>query len=367
MASSGSSVPTTWRQARWASTRRSAQKWESIGASAFVIRALLFGVWDPPQRPFLHGKELPVVPQSAQDLEFGLAELEEGCRVGTYQQVSSQHAKNCSRNGSLISSAFVTWQREKPRFIINLKEQSRHWDKKSVHMDTLSSFGASLCQGDRLLSFDWASGYRHFALHPRMWDWFLFRYNGLYYRCIALPFGWTASPFWFVKLLSPLTRYMREKLCLRVLVWIDDYLIAPGNGAVPSSSKVCLEVSVALDTLFKRLGMLRHPEKGVWGRGATRLEHLGLVIDTEKFRYFLTPAKLRELREMANSILKTARQRSRWVRESLLASFCGLAVSQLVPFPLARFFTRSLYDALKENAPRRTQQTWDMEVLWDGT
>jgi len=66
----------------------------------------------------------------------------------------------------------------------------------------------------RILPLSWrsaslvrlASGYRHFALHSRMWDWFIFRYNGLYYRCIALPFGWTASPFCFVKLFSLLTR-----------------------------------------------------------------------------------------------------------------------------------------------------------------
>lgn len=346
-------MPASWKQARWASTRRRAKNWETIGASAFVIRTLLYGVWDPPQRPFLDGRELPGVPQSPKDLEFGLSELEEGCRVGTYQQVSVFHARQQMKKGALISGAFVTWKQEKPRFIINLKEQSQHWDKRSVQMDTISSFGSCLCPGDRLLSFDWSAGYRHFALHSRMWDWFLFHYDGRYYRCIALPFGWTASPFWFVKLLSPLTRYMRRELLLRVLVWLDDYLIAPGDGSLPSTAQDCIMASRTLDSLFERLGLLRHPGKGVWGSGSTRLEHLGLVIDTEAFRYFIAPSKLRNLREMANSLRHTARQRSRWVRENVLMSFCGSAVSQLVPLPLARFFTRSLYDALKKDAPRR--------------
>lgn len=51
-----------------------------------------------------------------------------------------------------------------------------------------------------------------FVLHRRMWNWFIFRYNVQYYRCIALPFGWTRSPFWFCILLQPLTRYIRDTL-----------------------------------------------------------------------------------------------------------------------------------------------------------
>ena len=142
-------------------------------------------------------------------------------RVGTYQEVGAAYAKGQMTHGALIYGSFVTWQREKTRFIINSKEQSTHWDKRSVKMKTLSSYGTCLCPGDRLLSFDWSSGYMHFALHRRMWNWFLFKYNQRYYRSIALPFRWTSSPYWFVKILSPLTRYMRSELSLRVMVWID--------------------------------------------------------------------------------------------------------------------------------------------------
>jgi len=66
---------------------------------------------------------------------------------------------------------------------------------------------------------------------------------------------------------------MRDELHLRVLVWLDDYLIAPGDGSVPSSSEDCMKVSHTLDQLFWNLGLLLHPEKGVWGEGTTRLEH----------------------------------------------------------------------------------------------
>ena len=56
---------------------------------------------------------------------------------------------------------------------------------------------------------------------------------------------------------------------------------------------------------------------------------------------------------MAATLLSTARQRSRCVRENVFSSFCGKAVSQLVPLPLAQFVTQSLYDFLKKEATRR--------------
>ena len=54
-------------------------------------------------------------------------------------------------------------------------------------MDTLQYFACQLQGGDVLMSWDIKSGYCHFYLHPRMRDFFLFRYNGRYYSCIALP------------------------------------------------------------------------------------------------------------------------------------------------------------------------------------
>lgn len=33
--------------------------------------------------------------------------------------------------------------------------------------------------------------------------------------------------------------------------------------------------------VLEKLGLHRHPENGVWGEGATRIEHLGFVLDSE--------------------------------------------------------------------------------------
>lgn len=257
-----------------------------------------------------------------------------------------------SEKGSYVSSAFVDWSNEKGTFIINRKQQSTHWEKRSVQMQSISVFGENLLKGDHLLSFDWKKDYQHFRLHPRMWDWFLFQYNGVYYRCIALPLGWTRSPFWSCHLLSPLPRFLRYSLNCQVPQWIDYYLLAPGIGKWPSSATDCYMLCSKLDALIPKLGLLRHPAKGIWGHGMTRLEDLGLVIDTVKFRFFVRNAKLAKLHNKSKHILRTACKARRWVRQNQLRIFTGLAISQLVPIPLARFFTRAIYDDLSVTQAR---------------
>jgi hypothetical protein len=88
--------------------------------------------------------------------------------------------------GRMVSSAFVVWQGEgtesKGRFLINFSRQSRHWPKGSVKMETFPCFALNLVKSDRLMSWDVKSGYRHSYMHPKMREYFLFRYGGRLYR-----------------------------------------------------------------------------------------------------------------------------------------------------------------------------------------
>lgn len=59
--------------------------------------------------------------------------------------------------------------------------------------DTVICSGPQVCcercrpqRDDTLISWDVKSGYRRFSLHPDIWNFFVFRYRGKCYRCIAL-------------------------------------------------------------------------------------------------------------------------------------------------------------------------------------
>lgn len=66
-------------------------------------------------------------------------------------------------------------------------------------------------EGGLLIFWDFKNEYRHFQLQPDVVDYFVFRYNGIFWRRIVLPFEWGQSVHYFRKLLQLLLRQMRER------------------------------------------------------------------------------------------------------------------------------------------------------------
>lgn len=60
-------------------------------------------------------------------------------------------------------------------------------------------------------------------------------------------------------------KYVREDMLVRVLPYIDDFLLASSVGR-DSMKEDCMEVSRRLDVVLDGLGLERHESNGVWGR-----------------------------------------------------------------------------------------------------
>ena len=223
----------------WRRTALRTGAWKDVlGASEFLCRNIRYGIRDMPTVPFVHGRKLPPIPQTAKDLSFACDKIRQGLDEGVFEEVGYLYAVGRMREGKLLSSAFVAWTGEgvdeKGSFVLNFHAQSKHWPKGSVKMETIPGFALELEEGDQMFSFDVESGFHHFYLHPDMRDYFIFHYAGRYYRSIALPFGWGRSGWWFTKMMRPFVQYMRETLGYRVLPYIDDFLVAaspPGRAA----------------------------------------------------------------------------------------------------------------------------------------
>jgi hypothetical protein len=177
----------------WRRTALRADRWRDLGGTEYEVRAIRLGILDLPVIPFASGVVLPTIHQSEEDLEFGREDLLAGCATGIYEEVSTEEVREVVRTGRMVSSAFTVWQEEgaerKGRFVINFARQSRHWQKRSVKMEALPGFALDLVRNNMPMSWDVKSGYRHFYLHPRMRDYFLFHCGGRFYRCVSLPFG----------------------------------------------------------------------------------------------------------------------------------------------------------------------------------
>lgn len=323
------------------------EAWRGLGCSEYLCRAIQYGIHENPTTPFVsgHGWDMGSIPQSEEDRAFASVDLEEGCRRGIYAEVSERHAMLAKEEGAVISSAFVVWQDgaegRKGRFVVNLSRQSTHWPKGSVRMESIAEFAMTVQKNDKFLSMDIEKGYRHFRLHPCMRDWFIFRYNRRYYQCVALPFGWGRSPLWFTMFMSAFVKKLRSE-GLRVLAYLDDFLVAPSSHGVVSSSEHCKAGRIVIQSIMDELGLKRHQSKGEW-QGSTRVEHLGVIVDSARMHFHVAPRKVEKVRGLAAQLLKAVRFGRRWVSPKVVEHFCGVCVSLSLAMPWARFYTRALY------------------------
>ena len=330
----------------WRNTALRADAWKALGASEYLTRQIRFGIRDMPTIPFKVGRKLPSIPQTEKDLSFASDKILKGVEGRVFEQVTEGYAHRCLREGKLISSAFVAWagegEDEKGRFVLNFHAQSKHWPKGSVKMETIPTFALEVEREDVLFSFDIESGFHHFYLHPDMRDYFLFHYQGGYYRCIALPFGWGRSGLWFTKCMRVLVQHMRVELGYRVLPYIDDFLVGASPPGHPATVDDVKGAHVLLEDIMQRLGLRRKVGKGCW-EGSQTIEHLGFLIDTKAMRVYVSDRKVRRVRKMASAILLRAQRNRRVVSLDMLRRFCGVCVSLTLAVPLARFYTRSIY------------------------
>lgn len=212
-------------------------------------------------------------------------------------------------------------------------------------METLESFALEIKPKDHLVSFDIEKGYHHIRLHPSICNWFIFRIDGRYFRCIALPFGWKLSPYYFVKIKGPFVEIIRQSLNLRIHPYMKNFLVAV------SSRSQLKRAQRELGILQSLTGLNMKPRNRCW-EGSQGLDHPGFVIDTKKRVFGVMDKRVEEIQEITQRLLKLKRQNRRLVDTSMLRHFLGVAISFSLAMPLAHFYTLSLSESLQVQAKR---------------
>jgi hypothetical protein len=63
-------------------TQGRVEEWRQLGASPFLCRAIIYGIYETPTIPFVSGEVMGELLQSAEDLRFGIEDLRAGCEEG---------------------------------------------------------------------------------------------------------------------------------------------------------------------------------------------------------------------------------------------------------------------------------------------
>lgn len=156
-------------------------------------------------------------------------------------------------------------------------------------MESLPELLETMTKGAHFLSFDMYRGYPQRRLNPAMQDWFIFKYYVEYYRYIELPFGPGLAPWWFTYMIQTFTQELRL-YGFRTLPYIDYYLVVPSPVGTMETKNHCASRRWRIESLMRYLGISRHPSKGEWN-SATKVEHLGVTLDSERMRFLCYPCQ----------------------------------------------------------------------------
>lgn len=130
-----------------------------------------------------------------------------------------------------------------------------------------------------------------------MRDSLIFRYEGIYYRCVALLFGWGRSNIWFAQYMAVFSKEMRQ-WGYRVLNYIVNLLIAPASAETASNIRDCKTATRKVIALLRHIGIRRQQGKGEWS-GTRRLEHLVVMVVSSRMRFSVTLEKAEKVMKMS--------------------------------------------------------------------
>ncbi|XP_063049791.1 uncharacterized protein LOC134444394 [Engraulis encrasicolus] len=136
----------------------------------------------------------------------------------------------------------------------------------------------------QLAKADITSAFKVMPLNPAFWHLFGVRWHGKLYFAVRLTFGCRSSPKIFDTLSESLCWILQNNYDIKLLVHLlDDFLVVTPTSQPPASG------ITTLSEVFKKLGIPLSPEKTEGP--STRLEFLGIILDTEEFAMALPKEK----------------------------------------------------------------------------
>ena len=200
--------------------------WREIGASSMVLGWIVHGFmalfsspclgWSKPNQPCCFGP-----PEHSQFITESVSML---LRRGVTRVWDSSMGKP-----KVISPLKVVPKKgNKYRLILDLSKLNKYLLFPRFKYDSIGMVAEVFELGDWLFSFDLKDGYWHCDLHPDMWEYMCFEWEGVVYAFVQLPFGCAPACWVFTKMIKVMVAYWRGS-GHKVISYIDDGLGGAGS------------------------------------------------------------------------------------------------------------------------------------------
>ena len=159
-------------------------------------------------------------------------------------------------------------------------------------METVSSVLLSVREGDFLASLDLKDAYFQIPVHPSSRKLLRFTSEGMVYQFRALCFGLSTAPQVFTRVFTAVSAWSHSH-GIRLLWYLDDWLV------LASSEREAKQAVQSLLLLCRTLGVVINEKSDLVPSQTAK--YLGMTIDTEAGKVFLSLARIEKFLTVAES------------------------------------------------------------------
>jgi hypothetical protein len=195
--------------------------------------------------------------------------------------------------------------------VIDYATQNEVLGSRKFRMDTLADLAPQLNPGDVLFKSHVQDAYYHLQLRRCDREKLLFRIAGRFFRPLALNCGFSATTCLFTKFFCPVVQELRRQ-GHSLISYLYDLSGAPRTDC-PETASTPADAERAgreIRLLFIELRLSLHPTKTDFS-GKQALELLGIIVDTRRQLYLLSPEKLRKIASLARLFRQSCIRRKR--------------------------------------------------------
>jgi hypothetical protein len=247
---------------------------------------------------------------------------------------------------------------KKPRLVIDLSRNLNEFvDAPHFHLETVRMAVQRSKPHCWYSKLDLSNCFLSFPLHPSMFKYFTFCFEGCYYCFTRLPFGFNKAPYICTQLLSVVSFRLKVTHSIVHTRYLDDWLLSA------STQSACASAQAATKQVFRDFGLVNNVDKEV--HPTQVIEFLGIIIDSVQQQIRLSAERVSELLQLLQSFTVMSLATIIVKRVRTLLGKLSFAATVL---PTARPFMRELINMTINRSTRQrarfTSQTKAALQFW---